>query len=398
MHSSRDFLAALLGLALLLLAIPGPAAFAGGTPDPGTLPLAEDDELGADGDALPDNENQLLGLLGANRGFGFGDYVSDAASGLQSTLGTGARFQFFVEVPPGQTTLTVEIFDADIGAGDVAGSEEHDQNDNTPYDTSTTYELLDPTGASVATITLPPQDCDPTTAGQQTACNNTWSDLGTFTVANPDPGHWLMTVFTPDLAANQDDNNSFGLRAHDGDATAGGTEYNVYADTYVGIGQVFGSSIAPFPAFSRTHDLYPLISGFCSCDANDWDTDSDGDESTTYTPPRPPAGTPTSFTPTPASMNGNWGQDVISGFTTGTDATNYGLWDLRWITGAFNFITFYMGDESAADPAFSGPGGGASPDQQPEAGAIRLYLPADGSRFFGERGGADDVVAAPEKP
>ncbi|MEO1084899.1 MAG: hypothetical protein AAFY88_11710, partial [Acidobacteriota bacterium] len=110
----------LCGLFLLLVAFGSPAVFAGGTPDPGTLPLAEDDELGADGDTLPDNENQLLGVLGANRGFGFGDYVSDAASGLQSTIGADARYEFYIEVPPSQSTLTVEIFDADTGAGDVA--------------------------------------------------------------------------------------------------------------------------------------------------------------------------------------------------------------------------------------------------------------------------------------
>ncbi|MEO1084557.1 MAG: hypothetical protein AAFY88_09960, partial [Acidobacteriota bacterium] len=170
------------------------------------------------------------------------------------------------------------------------------------------------------------------------------------------------------------------------------------ADTYVGIGQVYGSSLGPFPGYSRTHDFFPLVSGFCSCDANDWDSDPNGDEFTTYTPPRPPAGTPSSFTPTPSSFNGLWDQEVLGGFTTDTDATNYGLWNLRWITGGFNFITFYMGDEFAADPAFVGPGSGASPDEQPEPGAIRLYLPADGSRFFGERGGADDVVTAPLKP
>ncbi|MEM8997970.1 MAG: hypothetical protein AAGF23_24530, partial [Acidobacteriota bacterium] len=204
----------LCGLLVLSAILTSPAAFAGGTPDPGTLPLAEDDELGVDGDTLPDNENQLVGLLGANRGFGFGDYVSDAASGLQSTIGADARYEFYVEVPPGQTTLTVEIFDADTGAGDVAGTEEHDQNDNTPYDTPTTFSLLDPTGAAVASITLGPQDCDPVTVGLQTGCNNAWSDLGVFTVANPDPGHWVMTVFTEDIGANQDDNNSFGIRAH----------------------------------------------------------------------------------------------------------------------------------------------------------------------------------------
>ena len=395
-RSRRVSRVCLAGFAFASLLLPT-VGFAGGTPDPGSSPLLED---GGDADALPDNENQLLGLLGADRGFGFGDYVSDALSGLQSTLGAGGRYRFLIEVPPGQVNLTVEIFDADTGAGDVAGTEEHDADDETPWDTTTTYELRDPSGSAVASISLPPQDCDPVTVGMQTSCNNAWSSLGLFSVATPAPGHWELSVSVPDLGGNEDDANSYGVRAHDGDATAGGTEYNVYADTYVGLGQVYGSSIGPFPALSRTHDFAPLVAGGCSCDANDWDTDADGDESTLFTPPRPPAGTPPSFGPTPSSVNASWGQQVISGFATDDDATNYGLWDLRWTTGSFNFLTFYIADDSAADPALppAPPGAGASPDAQPEPGAIRLYLPADGSRFFGERGGPDDAVLFPTKP
>ena len=87
-----------------LLAAPA-ITWAGGTPDPGTAPLSADS---GDADTLPDNENQLIGVLGPTRGFGFGDYVSDDIAGLQSTIGTDARYRFFIEVPPGEATVTFE--------------------------------------------------------------------------------------------------------------------------------------------------------------------------------------------------------------------------------------------------------------------------------------------------
>ncbi|MEM9557569.1 MAG: IPTL-CTERM sorting domain-containing protein [Acidobacteriota bacterium] len=386
--------------ALLLAVLLLPASlFAGGTPDPGTGPLAVDS---GDADTLPDNENQLLGFLGPDRGFGFGDYVNDDIEGLQSTIGADASFDYYIEVPPGQGTLTVEIFDAEVGGGAVAGTELHDQENNTGsgWTMQSVYTLIAPNGTPAATITLPGQDCDPVTVGLQTGCDNAWSDLGVFTVANPAPGHWRFRVQSPNTGiTDEDDNNSFGLRAHDGDATAGGTEYAVYADTYVGIGQVYSTTNAA-AGLSRTHDFFPWIANGCTFDSNDWDTDANGDEEISLTPPRPPTGTPALFTVTPSSGGTVWNQDVVSGWTTDQDATNYGLWSLRWLIGEFNFITYSMGDESAADPsnAAPGPGNGQEPNQQPEPGAVRLYLPADGSRFFGERGGPDDVVLAPQKP
>lgn len=380
----------------LWMALSAGVVLAGGTPDPGTSPLTTDS---GDADTLPDNENQLLGVLGADRGFGFGDYVSDGFSGLQSTLGVGARYHYFIEVPPGQTSLVVEIFDADTGAGDLIGTEEHDQNNTTGWDLITEYSLISPGGMPTAAITLDAQDCDPVTVGNQTGCNNAWSDLGVFTVANPPAGHWLLTVFAPDPApSDEDDNNSFGIRAHDGDASAAGTEYNIYGDTYAGIGHVYGAPGGP--ALSRTHDLFPYVLRGCACDVNDWDTDDSGDESIALAPQTPSTGATSAYSITALSGATNWRQNIVAGFTSPTDASSYGLWDFRFIVGAFNFITVYMGHEDAADPVVppSSPGAGAEPNQAQEPGAIRLYMPADGSRFFGERGGADDVIVAPNKP
>lgn len=388
------FLPALFAILALAGVLGTPPAFGGGTPDPSNVALSTT------------NRNALIGVLGPDRGFVFGDYVSDRISGLQRG-GAIETYDFYIEVPPGQTQLVLQIFDADAGAGDNLGTpavneDLHDEKNNTnSWEMRTTYQLFDPSGASVAVRSLPGQDCDPNTGGLQNFCDNTWSDLGVFTVANPIPGHWRITVGSPNnngLDA-EDDSNSFGLRAHDGDPTAAGNEFPIYANTFVGVGQVYSASSAADPGLSRTHDFFPFIRRDCTCESNDWDSDSTApiDESTIFT-------TRTGATPT--GSNGTlstgtlWRQSVLTNWTTEQNATDYGLWRLRWTTGSFNFITYYMGDETNFDPsnAAPGPGNGVEPNSNPENGAIRLYFPADGSRLFGLAGGADDVITPPRKP
>ncbi|MEM8934284.1 MAG: hypothetical protein AAGE94_24035, partial [Acidobacteriota bacterium] len=313
--------------ALLALVLSPGLALAGGTPDPGTSPLLVDS---GDPGTLPDNENQLLGQLGPNREFFTGDYVTDSASGLQRTPGEADRdgfYRFGIEVPPDQTTLVVEIFDGDIGASSATptGIDNHDQNDEGSWETTVIYELVDPSGGVEASITLPPQDCDPVTVGLQTACDNAWTTFPGFSVAMPDPGHWILRTRLTDPAGTQDDNNSFGVRAHDGDSSSGGTEYPVYAQSYIGLGHVYGPSGAP-DDLSRTHDLFPYVTQDCSCDLNDFDLDDSGDESASLTPPRAPMA---SFDFDMFSTFTNWNQNTASGFTTETAANNYGVWNLR---------------------------------------------------------------------
>lgn len=370
------------------------AAFGGGTPDPGTSPLMAD---GGDADLLPDNENQLLGGVGSNRGFSFGDYVSDANDGLQSTVGFAAAHRFRIEVPPSQSTLVVEIFDADTGAGAVSGAEDYDHDAGTGWFGFVEYSLFNPSGAAAAIITLSAQDCDPITVGSQTGCDAAWSDLGVFSVGSPNPGHWTLMVRHSDLAGGSDDYNAYGVRAHDGDPSAGGTEFAVYVNDYLPFGQLKAGDSASDPGFSTTTDFYPYITQGCAFDVNDWDSDDDGDESLSILPPRTPAA-PSMLQAFGADTA--WNQAQITDFSTDEAARNQGVWSARWVAGAFNFMTAYFGDDDTVDPALppTPPGNGAEPAASPLENAIRLYLPADGSRFFGERGGPDDSVVAPQKP
>ncbi|MCG8454763.1 MAG: DUF11 domain-containing protein, partial [Holophagales bacterium] len=395
-HAQRTSPSALLTLAVAacLATLGAPAAQAGGTPDPDI----------ASGPVSATNHNQLFGVLGPDRGAGFGDYVTDDFVGLQSLPGRFS-YDFYIEVPPGQTTLRVLIFDADLGAGefnsDTGNVEWHDQDNTTMgWDMMTEYELFDPDGVSVASIVLGSQDCDPVTPGNQSSCDNDWSDLGTFTVGSPSPGHWRFSVSsTNDTSATditeEDDNNSYGIRADDGDFSAGGTEYNVYADTYIGIGQVN----TPAAGSGRDYDLFPLVVNGCTFDSNDFDSDPSGDEGITFSTRQ--GGTPT-FAPI-FSGNGVWTipPDEVSGFTTGAAATDYGLWSLFWETGGFNFITYWLGDNATpADDPNNNAAPNQLPDEQPEAGSFRFYLPEDGAIYFGLDGGPNDNVAGfvPSKP
>ena len=386
-------LAAWVAILMLSVGLAAAPAWGGGTPDPGNTALSTT------------NRNGLLGILGPDRGFGFGDYLTDRVSGLQRG-GAVETYDYYIEVPPGQAQLVLQIFDADAGAGDnlattPANEDLHDENNgNNNWEMTTTYELFDPSGASVAVRNLAGQDCDPVTAGLQNFCDNTWSDLGAFTISNPAPGHWRLAVGSPNSALTQeDDSNSYGLRAHDGDATAAGSEFPIYANTLIGLGQLYAGSAGADPGLSRTHDLFPFIRRDCTCESNDWDSDSTApiDESTVFT-------TRTGATPTGSngtlSQGTLWRQNVLTGWTTEQNATDYGLWRLRWTTGRFNHLTYYMGDETNFDPsnAAPGPGNGQEPNSNPENGAIRLYFPADGSRLFGLVGGANDVINPPLKP
>jgi hypothetical protein len=141
------FYPALLAILTLAAVLGAPPAFGGGTPDPSNLALSTT------------NHNGLIGVLGPDRGFGFGDYVSDRFSGLQQA-GAVETYDYYIEVPPGQAQLVLQIFDADAGAGDNLGTpavneDLHDENNATNnWEMSTTYELFDPSGASVAVRNL----------------------------------------------------------------------------------------------------------------------------------------------------------------------------------------------------------------------------------------------------
>ncbi len=182
-------------------------------------------------------------------------------------------------------------------------------------------------------------------------------------LANPLNGHWELRVDSSPAVTTGDDLNAFGLRAHDGDPSAGGTELNIYADSYTIVGLLGQGQLA--------FDLYPYVTSGCEVDANDFD--SDGAATLAFTSR---SGLFTqSFGTGQLSGGTNWATNTVSGWTTDDAASDYGVWSsILNVIGppgqSGNIVTYYMGAYNAANPA---------PTSQPEANAVRYYLPSDGS-------------------
>jgi hypothetical protein len=93
----------------------------------------------------------LFKPIGATAASGSGDYVSTNSGGLG---GTSKYFTYFIEVPPGQTRLVVDLFDADVGIGgdaDRTGNRDWDYA-GTGWDGTTTYSLYNPSGVQQTTV------------------------------------------------------------------------------------------------------------------------------------------------------------------------------------------------------------------------------------------------------
>lgn len=166
----------------------------------------------------------------------------------------------------------------------------------------------------------------------------------------PAAGHWEVRM----LGTSGDGANGVGLRANDGDAGAGGVELNVYYRSYFNYGTTSGA---------RTFTDYPWVTSGCSFTSVDFDGDANG--SVTY------SSRTGAFTSPTISVSGNdaWNAASVTGWTTPSDATDYGLFTTTFVVpNDLNCITAYVAGSGAAAPP---------PTAQPEAETIRVYLPTD---------------------
>ncbi|MEM6793675.1 MAG: C25 family cysteine peptidase [Acidobacteriota bacterium] len=317
------------------LALPRPAAWAGGTPTP------------------PPSE--LLQMASAGSGVSNGDYVSN-----QAAPALDAPYRFFVEVPPGTANLDIQFFDADVGV--AGGSFDLNLSGGGAFTASVAYSIFDPTGALVAgPAVLGPGVCG--------GCDNAWVQFPTF--PGPLAGHWEVRVDMSSAVTTGSDVNSFGVRAHDGDPTAGGVELNVYGESFLPLGTLGNPS-------STTTSVFPYVSSGCEIDSNDFDGDA------------PQAGSALNYSSRTGAFSQSvgisgptvWLNQTISGWTTDSASLDYGIWSSSHVVTAVtpglgaNVITLWNGAFDAADPPTGGLG--PPPTAQPENGALRLYLPRDG--------------------
>lgn len=304
---------------------------------------------------------------GSGAGTANGDYITASPGGLNTV------YRYFIEVPPGLSRLTVEIWDADIGRGGNNDEANGRDRDRGGYDTQVDYSLIRPDGSTANTL----NNCD-----DNTCTDNAWSTLlNSTTAANTAAGHWELRVDMSSAASTGgDDINAFGIRAHDGTSGSGGTELNVYYDSH----SSFGANPPASGTTSSSYTLYPYVTSGCTAAKNDFDFDSNSGTVGSLSLASRTGAFSQGYASAAMSANNIWRRDTFSGWTTDKVAGEYGIWEADLTVssylvsgtpnGNYGHLSF-TNYQAAANP----------PAANPTTNSFRVYLPTDGG-------------AAPSKP
>jgi len=277
----------------------------------------------------------------------------------------GLSYFFYAEVPPGLSSWTLELFDADIGISGVAEEAvNRDADRGGTYNTTCTYTLRTPGGSATTLLTAAPGTNACPSGG---TLDNAWCP---FVQSPATAGHWELEIDCP----TGNDSNAIGIRAHDGTAGSGGTEIPVYYDSYTNYGK--NDSAA-----DRSYTSYPWVTRNCSALLNDFDADDDGTFGNTdgidFTLTSRLGTFSSSFA---GSGNDIWQNTSLASWVDDDTADDYGIWSLtantrdRFGSGDDrNYVTCSVTDADAGGP---GPGSGVGLSQ-PDANAFRVYLSTD---------------------
>lgn len=172
--------------------------------------------------------------------------------------------------------------------------------------------------------------------------------------------------------------NGVGIRAHDGNSGADGTELNVYAYSYISPGILSGTQ-----GTTQAHTYYPYITSGCQFSQNNFDLDvGNGATGQSFVFTRRGGGYDQTIGNTSLSRNGTWANSPLitatdpNNWTSGpTNAIGYGIWTAVFniepsSLGDSNYTTIYLGNSNATNPP---------PNAQPQANTFRIYLPTDAS-------------------
>lgn len=356
----------------------------------------------------------VLTMAGANRSLARGDVVGSGTFVSGGFEGFDDAYEIFVEVPPGTTNLTIEVFDADHGQpgeavespnfmdfDDIAGG----SND---FESGTiTYELFTPTGSPQGTIFdagdvednpdrlsnngliggSDPDACSP--------AHNRWCPL--VSITSPTSGHWRIVINTNGTAGTNGTNNdfsAFGIRAcslTSGSDCGTGTvqrDLLVYAENILDIGHAIDGSL------DQETTLYPYMTQGCQVRVTDFDADNAG--SYQITSRRGPTAGVTQTRVAGDLSDSNLFQDqpLVDFTTRGAPADelfrvdDYGIWSLLFDSddsgSMANIVPIYVGNE-LLNAATIGTGadnlGDPPTDQFPRLNPIQNS--ASGSSFGG---------------
>jgi len=312
-----------------------------------------------------------------------GDYISSSVAsgpsgpncpGPCNAVPLNTIYRYYVEVPAGLSRLRVQVFDADVGAGGATeATAQRDRSRSGTFTTKAKYTLLRPDGTSAAT-----QTCGNTATAF--CADNAWASLFD-TTTNVQAGHWELDVDQSSAVngAGTTDINAFGIRADDGNQPSG-TELPVY---YLAQNQIGQNIPSGGTAGTKSYTFYPYVTSGCSFNEDDFDYDLGNNAtggmnqnvgSIDFT------SRSASFTKNfaAASLSGNdvWATNAVSGYTTDSDATDYGVWKMvagisnytnnAGING--NYANIYIGNSSATTPPAN---------NSPTPNTFRVYFPTD---------------------
>lgn len=311
--------------------------------------------------------DQLLYTLGGGSPASRGDYVS-------ATDGLNTYFSFFIEVPPGQGNLTVQIWDPDYWNTDTL-AQNRDSNE-IPDGTGecTNYSVVNPSGTATASTTFGADGSGNacTVTIDQNGNNGAWYTLAN--VTNPTSGHWEIRVNANRATINNANGtraNAYGFRAYNTSPT-GNQEYNVYAPSFVLLGVINASNIR------RYYNFYPYVTQGCSVGLNDFDMDANANGNWGSHNLVTRLGTNVLTTTTGFSPNNAWATHQVSTTSSATSAIDYGIW--RWVSGIFtftatgsgptNYSTQYVMNDLHSVAVMT-------PTAQPEPNTFRIYFPTN---------------------
>ncbi len=314
----------------------------------------------------------LLAMRGQNLVCNQGDWVTCPTTTIPAADRT---HRYFIEVPTGTTQLTVELFDADVGAGGAAeATAGRDTGVVTVAADALTFTLTTPSGGTPAGIRFVQGNGFSiigavttglaTGAGVAVSCStaatttadNAWCQM--LAINNPAAGHWELRV--ANAAATPI--SYMGVRARD---TLGNRDLNVYARSYFHFGN---QNVDAGRVYNGTNSFYPYVTEGCQLKAADFDSDDTGDETLRYISRT--GLTDVTFTDAANDISGNdaWNDELI-GFVSRQSASQYGIWRNEMFSGSgtANHVTPWIGSELA----------GASPPGAQPLGGIDVNTAAD---------------------
>ena len=312
-----------------------------------------------------------------------GDYFTsdNVTAGCPGNCPLDTIYRYYIEVPSGPTTLRIQIFDADIGAG--GATEQYAQRDRTraTFNTKVKYTLLSPAGTSVATET-----CGATATAF--CADDAWSTLYTQTTGTIANGHWELDVDQSTDVPNghaetggaaTNDINAFGIQADTG--TQGtGTELPVY---YLAQNQIGMNPPQDGDVGTKTYTFYPYITSGCSFTENDFDFDLDNGTANQNVGSMAFTSRTGSFTKnfaaTSLSQNDVWATNTVSGYTSASDSIDYGIWTLAAAISNYNndaglngnYANVYLATYAATAASTTAPA-----NNSPTVNTFRVYFSA----------------------